>query len=110
MPTYDYECDSCGTIIEIVQSFQDSPQKKCPECGKLKMRRLISGGAGLMFKGSGFYVTDSNTKNNVSTKDSNVMDAKSTEKTINDTVPTAQEAKSTPDNKSSTDKVKEGTS
>jgi len=58
MPTYDYECKSCGYNFEVFQSFMDSPVKKCPECGKA-VRRLIGGGAGVIFKGSGFYVTDS---------------------------------------------------
>lgn len=59
MPTYDYECDGCGNTLEIIQSFQDNPKKKCPKCGAFKMRRLISGGLGIVFKGKGFYVKDS---------------------------------------------------
>ena len=58
MPTYDYECKTCGHSFEAFQSFHDEPLKSCPECGK-RVRRLIGGGAGLIFKGSGFYVTDS---------------------------------------------------
>lgn len=58
MPTYDYECDSCGHAFELFQNMSDSVKKKCPECGKLKLRRLIGGGAAIVFKGSGFYQTD----------------------------------------------------
>jgi len=60
MPTYDYECKKCGHNFEAFQSMKDEPLKKCPECGK-GVRRLINGGAAVIFKGSGFYVTDKNT-------------------------------------------------
>jgi putative FmdB family regulatory protein len=56
MPTYDYECPKCG-LFEYFQSMKDEPLKKCPECGA-KVRRLIGTGGGLIFKGSGFYITD----------------------------------------------------
>lgn len=58
MPTYEYKCDACGHEFEKFQSMSAEPIKKCPKCGKNKVRRLISGGAGLIFKGSGFYITD----------------------------------------------------
>src|SRR5687767_4980557 len=58
MPTYDYKCDACGHAFERFQSIKADPVKKCPECGKSKVKRLISTGAGLIFKGSGFYITD----------------------------------------------------
>ena len=58
MPTYDYECDACRYTFEVFQSITDSVKRKCPECGKPKLRRLIGGGAGFLFKGSGFYATD----------------------------------------------------
>jgi putative FmdB family regulatory protein len=58
MPTYDYECDACGHAFELFQSINDSVKKKCPECGKPKLRRLIGTGAAVVFKGSGFYQTD----------------------------------------------------
>jgi putative FmdB family regulatory protein len=57
MPTYEYECKSCGHTFEAFQSMSDDPLKNCPECGK-DIRRLIHGGTGVIFKGSGFYVTD----------------------------------------------------
>ena len=58
MPTYEYECDACGHHFEILQSMTDSKIKKCPKCKKLKLYRLIGAGAGIIFKGSGFYETD----------------------------------------------------
>ena len=58
MPTYDYECDACGHRFELYQSISADPQRKCPACKKLKLRRLIGTGAAVVFKGSGFYQTD----------------------------------------------------
>jgi putative FmdB family regulatory protein len=57
MPTYEYECKDCGHTFEVFQNMSDAPLKECPECGK-EVRRLINGGSGIIFKGSGFYVTD----------------------------------------------------
>lgn len=58
MPTYDYVCDACEHAFEEFQSMTAKVLKKCPECGKLKLRRLIGTGAGVIFKGGGFYETD----------------------------------------------------
>ena len=58
MPTYDYECQACDHRFEKFQSITAPSIRKCPECGKLKVRRLIGTGAGIIFKGSGFYQTD----------------------------------------------------
>jgi putative FmdB family regulatory protein len=58
MPTYEYKCDACGHAFEKFQSITSSPIKKCPKCGKSKVRRLIGTGSGMIFKGSGFYITD----------------------------------------------------
>ena len=58
MPTYDYECDACGHTFELFQSMSAPLEKKCPKCGKLKLRRLFGTGAAVVFKGSGFYQTD----------------------------------------------------
>jgi putative FmdB family regulatory protein len=62
MPTYEYECEACEHRFEKYQSMNDKPIKKCPKCGKPKVRRMISGGAGVLFKGSGFYQTDYRSK------------------------------------------------
>ena len=58
MPTYDYVCDACGHEFEEFQSITDPVLRKCPECKKLKLRRLFGTGAAVVFKGSGFYQTD----------------------------------------------------
>lgn len=58
MPTYDYQCDACDHKFELFQSMKDDPETKCPSCKKKKLRRLIGTGAAIMFKGSGFYITD----------------------------------------------------
>ena len=58
MPTYDYRCKECGNEFELFQQMSDSVKKKCPECGKLKLKRLIGTGSAVVFKGSGFYETD----------------------------------------------------
>ncbi|MCB1308949.1 MAG: hypothetical protein KDK30_12240 [Leptospiraceae bacterium] len=57
MPTYNYRCDDCGHEYEAFQSMKDDPHTECPECGG-QVKRLIGAGAGIVFKGSGFYVTD----------------------------------------------------
>ena len=58
MPTYEYKCSACGHTFEQFQSIMAAPVKRCPQCGKAKVKRLIGTGAGLIFKGSGFYITD----------------------------------------------------
>lgn len=58
MPTYDYQCDACNHAFELFQGINDPKKKKCPNCGKQKLRRLIGTGAAIVFKGSGFYQTD----------------------------------------------------
>lgn len=57
MPTYEYECTKCKHVFEEFQKITDKPLLRCPKC-RGKLRRLISGGVGLIFKGSGFYATD----------------------------------------------------
>src|SRR6516164_4078287 len=58
MPTYEYHCDGCEHRFDEFQSMTEEPLKKCPKCGKLKLRRLFGTGAAVIFKGSGFYQTD----------------------------------------------------
>ena len=58
MPTYDYHCDACEHEFELFQTISEPKKRKCPECGKLKLRRLFGTGAAVVFKGSGFYQTD----------------------------------------------------
>jgi putative FmdB family regulatory protein len=58
MPTYEYECTKCGHKFEQFQSMRDLPLRKCPKCHRAALKKLVGGGAGLIFKGSGFYITD----------------------------------------------------
>jgi len=76
MPTYDYECTKCGHTFDAFQNMSDDPLKKCPECGKSGLRRLIGGGLGVIFKGSGFYSTDS--RSSTSKASSKASDSKTT--------------------------------
>ncbi len=57
MPTYEYQCSNCSYQFEEFQQITEEPITVCPKCGGVT-KRLISGGAGLLFKGSGFYITD----------------------------------------------------
>jgi len=57
MPTYEYECPDCGNCFDAFQNMTDAPLETCPQCGG-KVRRLLGTGAGIIFKGSGFYATD----------------------------------------------------
>ena len=58
MPTYDYVCEACDHQFELFQSIKDATKRKCPECDRAKLRRLIGPGAAIVFKGAGFYKTD----------------------------------------------------
>ncbi len=58
MPTYEYICTKCGHEMEAFQSMKEKPLARCPACRKVALKRRVSGGAGLIFKGSGFYITD----------------------------------------------------
>jgi len=63
MPTYNYKCDSCDYVFSIMQSIKDDPLERCDKCNG-KISRIIGGNFGLIFKGSGFYLTDYVKKNN----------------------------------------------
>ena len=77
MPTYEYECKTCKHKFDAFQAISDAPIKICPKCGK-EVRRLINGGMGVIFKGSGFYVTDKNKSSSASVSgDSHSKDAPS---------------------------------
>lgn len=61
MPTYEYKCTECGNIFERFQGIKEPPSTECPSCSG-PVKRLIGTGAGLLFKGSGFYITDYRSK------------------------------------------------
>ena len=81
MPTYDYKCKKCENLFEHFQSMTEDPLKTCPECGG-EVERLIGAGAGLIFKGSGFYITDyrKDSYKKAEKADSNVSPVKDTSK------------------------------
>ncbi len=80
MPTYDYKCKECGNLFEVFQKMSDIPLTECPKC-KGRVQRLIGAGAGIIFKGSGFYETDYKNKGSKSNKKStsSPVNAKTTE-------------------------------
>jgi len=94
MPTYDYRCDGCGHEFEKFQSMSASVLKKCPQCSKMKLKRLIGAGAGVIFKGSGFYQTDyrSDSYAQAAKKDTQTSETKSESKS-SDTKKKAEPAK-----------------
>jgi putative FmdB family regulatory protein len=63
VPTYEYKCRECGHKLEIFQSMNDAALTTCPECKTDSLKRLIGTGAGIIFKGSGFYQTDYRSEN-----------------------------------------------
>jgi putative FmdB family regulatory protein len=75
MPTYEYECASCHRHSEAFQRMSDSPLRTCPKCHG-RLRRLVSGGSGLIFKGSGFYITDYARKGTKTSEESSTTAAK----------------------------------
>jgi putative FmdB family regulatory protein len=58
MPTYEYQCKACGHALEELQSMSEPSLTRCPRCGTENLVRVLGGGAGLIFKGTGFYITD----------------------------------------------------
>ncbi|HZZ41562.1 MAG TPA: zinc ribbon domain-containing protein [Tepidisphaeraceae bacterium] len=98
MPTYEYKCEACGHHFDQFQSITSSPLKKCPKCGKNKLRRLIGTGAGVIFKGSGFYTTDyrSETYKSEAKSDSAPATPASTETKSPDSKPTTPATTETP--------------
>jgi putative FmdB family regulatory protein len=77
MPTYEYSCTKCGEHVEVAQSFRDDPLTKCPSCGG-KLRKVF-GNVGIVFKGSGFYKTDSRTSQKAHSSSSSEKESASSE-------------------------------
>jgi len=86
MPTYDYICENCDHAFEQSQSITAGSLRKCPKCKKMKLRRLIGAGSGVIFKGSGFYETDYRSKsyNDEKEKDKKAAEPKKEEKKSKD--------------------------
>jgi len=100
MPTYEYACQKCGHEFDHFQSMSDPLLKKCPKCGKIGLKRLVGAGAGLIFKGSGFYITDYKTKSgkpdDSKTPSATVTSEPKTAKPAAETKPAAPAAKPAP--------------
>jgi putative FmdB family regulatory protein len=108
MPTYEYECEACGHAFEKFQSMTDKVLRKCPECGKTKLHRLIGTGAGIIFKGSGFYETDyrsSDYQSAAKKERDGATPAASTVESKSDTAAVAEKPAGKPDKKESTKKA-----
>ena len=88
MPIYEYECNGCGSKHEFIQKFSDSPKRKCPSCGKSRLRKMVSAAA-FHLKGNGWYVTDFRDKDKPKdtdkpktvSKDSTTSESKDSKKT-----------------------------
>ena len=78
MPTYLYKCDNCKRQFEVLQSIREDPLTTCTQCGKEGVYRVVSGGIGVIFRGSGFYINDSKSSENSSTTPSSASKEKAT--------------------------------
>lgn len=92
MPTYEYRCKSCGYEFEEIQSMSAEPLVICPQCAEPTLKRLMSSGVGLLFKGSGFYLTDYKKSNasHPSSKEEKKSESKSAPKSSTDTNPNTE--------------------
>jgi len=95
MPTYEYACRDCGTHLEVVQSFKDASLTECPSCSGL-LRKVFSA-AGIIFKGSGYYVND--TRSKPSSESSEKTSEKTSEKAGSETAKAEKPAKDAPSEK-----------
>jgi putative FmdB family regulatory protein len=77
MPTYEYACKKCGEHLEVVQSFNDDPLTQCPACKSKNALKKVFGNVGIVFKGSGFYKTDSRSSTKSTSSSSSSSESKS---------------------------------
>ncbi|MFN0205929.1 MAG: FmdB family zinc ribbon protein [Planctomycetota bacterium] len=94
MPTYDYVCDACNHQFEEFQSMKDAALTVCPKCNVSKLRRLIGTGAGIIFKGSGFYQTDYKKSSEGTAKPAADGASKTSDKPASDATPSSADDKS----------------
>jgi putative FmdB family regulatory protein len=98
MPTYEYICENCGSKLEKFQSITARPLRKCPDCGKSNLKRLVGTGSGIIFKGSGFYQTDYRSQS--------YKEGEKSEKKVVDAGNSKDKSKTKTDDSKSTDKTK----
>lgn len=95
MPTYEYQCESCLGVTEVFHGFSEEGPKECPLCGaKGTMKKMISAGSGVIFKGSGFYETDYKKKSGTPSKPTTSSSTSKTESTTETKKPEKKETKS----------------
>jgi len=100
MPTYEYRCEKCNHEFEAFQTISEPPVEKCPVCSG-KVRRIISGGAGFLFKGSGFYITDyRSAEYKAAAKKDHAGESKAKDTVSNSSV--SERSKTSPDSNSNT--------
>jgi len=107
MPTYEYECPKCGHRFEKFQLMNDKPVRTCPKCKSRRVKRLIGRGAGILFKGSGFYATD---YRGDSYREAAKKDTQSEPAGAKEAAPASKADKKTGDKKTGGKKKTEGTS
>jgi len=107
MPTYEYICEKCGYRFEKLQSITAGVIRKCPKCGKPALKRLIGTGAGIIFKGSGFYATDYRSESYKKAAKSE-SPSKTSEKKETPATPAKSETKTASESKKTADKGKSG--
>jgi len=93
MPTYDYKCEHCNNTFEFFQSMKDDPMTLCPECGHNALKKLVSMPAGLIFKGTGFYLTDYAKKKTSPTSTNNTVSDDTTSSSSNDNKTSSEKPK-----------------
>ena len=108
MPTYEYHCEACKHVFDEIQSFKASPLRKCPSCGKLKLRRAFGTGAAILFKGSGFYETDYRSESYKNAAKAETEAAKPATPSATDTSGTNATAKNGPEKSSGKKSPKSG--
>ena len=101
MPTYEYICENCGGEFERFQSITARALRKCPDCGKSTLKRLVGTGSGIIFKGSGFYQTDYRSES--------YKEGEKSEKKVAETGTSKDKSKAKTDDSKTTDKPKPGT-
>ncbi len=109
MPFYEYKCSNCGHELEELQSMKEAPLKKCPSCGKDTLQKLMGTGAGLIFKGSGFYLTDYKKKSSSAVSESGKEPGRP-EKKISKSDPVSENKKDSKTEVKDTSKSSENTS
>jgi putative FmdB family regulatory protein len=109
MPTYTYECKKCGHLMDVFHSMSDGPRVKCESCGSRSMKRKVGTGAGIIFKGSGFYETDYKEKKGEKPKEKAAAKSDKSDKTDKKAESKSEKTKSESESKSDSGKKPKST-